>query len=147
MIQEKKQTKSAKKNYIYNLVYQIFGLITPLITTPYISRVLGSSGIGQYAFTYSIVSYFVLFGALGFGIYAQREIARSQGNKCEQTKIFWEIVIARLASVSLSLIVYVFIIVFGAYGEDYSTLMWILTINVISTTFDITFLYQGNEDF
>ena len=52
--------KSLSKNYLYNLSYQILTLVTPLITTPYISRVLGVDGIGEYSFSYSIVAYFVL---------------------------------------------------------------------------------------
>ena len=52
--------KSIAKNYIYNLVYQVLLLILPLITTPYISRVLGSENVGIYAYTYSIVTYFIL---------------------------------------------------------------------------------------
>ena len=48
--------KSITKNYIYNLVYQILTLILPLITTPYISRVLEAEKIGIYSYTYSILS-------------------------------------------------------------------------------------------
>ena len=135
-----------KKNYIYNLIYQIFGLITPLVTMPYISRVLGSAGVGQYSFSYSIVSYFVLFASLGFGHYAQREIARCQNNKTEQSKTFWEIIIARLVSVAISLLIFIITILTGLFN-DYEVLMWILTINIFSVAFDISFLYQGNENF
>ena len=67
--------KSVAKNYIYNLTYQILTLILPFITTPYISRVLGSEGIGIYGYTYSISTYFILFGSLGVALYGQREIA------------------------------------------------------------------------
>lgn len=137
---------NVKKNYLYNLIYQVFSLITPLITTPYVSRVLSGAGVGQYSFTYSLVSYFVLFGALGFGVYAQREIARIQDDKKEQSRIFWEIIIARCISVGITLLIYIGLILSGIY-KDYTNLMWILSINVISTLFDITFLFQGNEKF
>ncbi len=56
--------KSITKNYLYNLAYQILILILPLITAPYLSRVLGAEGIGIYTYTYTIVTYFVLFGSL-----------------------------------------------------------------------------------
>ena len=69
----KTKTKSVKKNFFYNRFYQIFLLIVPIITTPYISRVLGSEKIGQYSFSYSIAYYFTLFASLGFSYYAQRE--------------------------------------------------------------------------
>ena len=53
-----------KKNFLYNIVYQIFILILPLISAPYISRVIGAEGLGTYSYTYSIVSYFVMFAKL-----------------------------------------------------------------------------------
>ena len=56
--------KSIKKNYIYNLTYQILVTIVPLITTPYLSRVLGAESIGIYSYTLSITTYFILFGSL-----------------------------------------------------------------------------------
>ena len=57
--------KSIKKNYIYNLTFQILTLIIPLITTPYLSRVLGADGIGTFSYIESVSSYFVLFATLG----------------------------------------------------------------------------------
>ena len=74
-------TKSVTKNYIYNLMYQVLVLILPLITAPYISRVLGAENIGIYSFTLSISAYFILFGSLGIALYGQREIAYVQDNK------------------------------------------------------------------
>ena len=67
--------KKLTANYIYNLAYQIINLIFPLITTPYVSRILGADGIGVYSYTISIVTYFVLFGSLGISLYGQRQIA------------------------------------------------------------------------
>ena len=57
--------KSVSTNYIYNLLYQIFIIILPIITTPYLSRVLGAEGIGIYSYTTSIITYFTLVGSLG----------------------------------------------------------------------------------
>ena len=67
--------KSITKNYIYNLSYQILVLILPIITTPYISRILGAENIGIYSYTLSISAYFILFGSLGIALYGKREIA------------------------------------------------------------------------
>ena len=135
-----------RKNYFFNLAYQIFSLITPLITAPYVSRVLGSSGVGQYGFTFSIASYFVLIGSLGFNYYAQREIARLQENRKDQSVLFWEIFYDRLISISAVTVIYCILIYCGVFGS-YATLMWILSIHIVSTIFDITFLFQGNDDF
>ena len=83
--------KSIRKNYIYNLIFQCLTLIIPIITTPYLSRILGVSGIGISSYTLSIVSYFVLFGSVGVATYGQREIAMNRDNKYKYSKIFWEL--------------------------------------------------------
>lgn len=140
-------SKSVTKNYIYNLIYQILLIIIPIITTPYVSRVLGADGVGKFSFSNSIASYFVIFASLGFGYYAQREIAKYQDNKKKQSEIFWEIIIVRFVSVSTALIVYFAAIVLGVFKEEYTLLMIILSINILAVAFDISFLFAGNEDF
>ena len=136
-----------KKNYFYNLAYQIFSLITPLLVTPYVSRVLGTAGVGQYSFCYAIVSYFVLFATLGFNTYAQREISRVQEDRHAQSTIFWEIFIARFVSVGISLIVLFIVIFFGIKDDVYQKLLLIMSINVIAIFFDVAYLFQGKEEF
>ena len=71
----KTKKKSVAKNYIYNLTFQILKIILPIITTPYVSRILGAENIGIYGYTLSISAYFILFGSLGVAMYGQREIA------------------------------------------------------------------------
>ena len=66
---------SIKKNFIYNIAYQVLIIILPLITTPYVSRVLGVDGVGTYSYTYSIAYYFCLFGMLGISNHGNRSIA------------------------------------------------------------------------
>lgn len=58
-----------KSNFIYNATYQILILIVPFITTPYIARTIGAEGVGTYSYTYSIVSYFMMFALLGMNNY------------------------------------------------------------------------------
>ena len=106
--------KSITKNYIYNLTYQILVLILPLITTPYISRILGAENIGIYSYTLSISAYFILFGSLGVALYAQREIAYNQENKKKYTVIFWEIIIFRAITMAISMFVFYIAFVKGS---------------------------------
>lgn len=135
---------SVAKNYIYNLAYQILVLILPLITTPYVSRVLGAEGTGIYSYTISITTYFILFGTLGISMYAQREIAYVQDNIKERSKIFWEIIIIRFITLSLSMII--FYITFASNGE-YSTYYKILLLEILANCFDISPFFQGMEEF
>ena len=135
---------SIKKNYIYNLIYQILVIILPIITTPYISRVLGAENIGIYSYTTSISAYFILFGSLGINLYAQREIAYHQDNKKKNSKTFFEIVILRDITMLISIII--FFIVFGTSGE-YGFFYKILIIELIAQCFDISWFFSGLEEF
>ena len=136
--------KSVAKNYIYNLAYQMLVLILPLITTPYVSKVLGAAGIGIYSYTLSIATYFILFGSLGIAMYGQREIAYIRDNLEKKSLTFWEIVIVRLSTMSISLLLYILIF---ANGENYNVYYKILIIELIANALDISWFFQGLEEF
>ena len=137
--------RSLKKNYIYNLSYQILVLILPLLTAPYISRVLGAENIGIYSYTVSITTYFVTFGALGIALYGQREIAYLQNDKKQYSKTFYEIVILRAITMSISLFIFYFVFVFKQ--NEYQIYYQILLLEIIGNLFDISWFFQGMEEF
>ncbi len=137
--------KSITKNYIYNLVYQILIIILPLITTPYISRVLGAENIGIYSFTISVATYFILFGSLGVATYGQREIAYLQDDKKKYSKTFWEIVVFRFMTLLISMVI--FYIVFVNGNNDYRIYYGILLLEILANCFDISWFFQGLEEF
>lgn len=139
------KTKSISKNYIYNLIYQLLILFLPLITVPYISRVLGAENIGIYSYTISITTYFITFASLGMALYGQREIAFNQNNKKQYSKIFYEIVTLRLIMLFISLIIFYFVFVLG--NNDYSTYYKVLCLEIIANVFDISWFFQGLEEF
>ena len=136
--------KSIAKNYIYNMVYQVLILVLPLVTTPYLSRVLGAEGIGIYGYTYSIVTYFILFGSLGVAMYGQREIAYAQENIDVRKKVFVEIIIFRFITIFVASIAYYFLFIKGA---EYQIYYQILLIELIAAAFDISWFFQGMEEF
>lgn len=136
--------KSITKNYIYNMVYQVLILILPLITTPYLSRVLGAEGIGIYSYTYTIVTYFILFGSLGVALYGQREIAYAQENVEARKKTFIEIIIFRFITIGIATIAYFFLFM---NGEKYQLYYRILLLELIAGAFDISWFFQGMEEF
>lgn len=136
--------KSLKKNYIYNLLYQIVAILLPIITTPYLSRILGAKGIGIYSYTLSIVSYFTLMGALGTNMYAQREMACYQDDEYAKSRTFKEILIIRLISFAITSII--FFISF-CISNKYDIYYRILLLEIFASMIDITWFYQGMEDF
>lgn len=136
--------KSIQYNYLLNLSYQILSVIVPFVTTPYLSRVLGVDQIGVASYTASIISYFVLVENLGTATYAQREIGYSQHDIQKRSKVFWEIILIRL---------YLFIgvtcayLIFLSQVTQYKTIFLILTINLVNVLLDVTWFYQGMEEF
>lgn len=132
------------KNYLYNVSYQILLLILPLITTPYISRILGPDNIGIYSFTQAISQYFILIGSIGIALYGQREIAFVQKNKMKRSQIFWELIILRFFSIMISLALFYFLIV---DHSEYRIIFLILCIDIIASVFDIGWFLEGLEEF
>lgn len=135
---------SLKKNFIYNIIYQILILIVPLISSPYLSRVIGSDGIGIYSYTYSIVYYFMLLTLLGVNNYGNRSIAQIRDNKLEMKKTFWSIFAVQLIMGLAMLIIYSLIIIFN---NNYQIYFLIESIFIISSILDINWFFFGIEDF
>ena len=79
------------KNFLYNVSYQLLVIILPLITVPYVSNILGAEGIGDYAFTYANMQYFVIFGMVGITLYGNRQIAYVRENKEKLKNTFYSI--------------------------------------------------------
>ena len=138
------EDKKIAKNYIYNLIYQVLVIILPLITTPYVSRILGAENIGIYSYTLSIVTYFVLIGSLGIATYGQREIAYVQSDKKKRSSIFWEIIIFRIITMIVVSIFYYFMYI---KGTQYTSYYKILILELISSCLDISWFFQGMEEF
>lgn len=135
--------KSIKKNYIYNVSYQILLLLTPLITAPYLSRVLEPDGVGTASYLESVVSYFTLFATMGMTTFGQREISYVQDIKEKRTNIFWETVIIELITASVAIVVYIIF----ALHHDNSNLYLVLVFHIISVVANVTWFFQGMEEF
>lgn len=132
------------KNYLYNVGYQVFVLILPLITVPYVSRVLGSEGIGINAYTNSIISYFVLFGSIGINLYGNRTIAYVKKDKTKLSDTFWEIAFLRIIFISLS---YILFLIFLFFISDYKNFYFYQSFLIIAAALDISWFFMGLEDF
>lgn len=124
--------------------YQILVLILPFITTPYISRVLGADGVGAFGYTESISQYFVLFGCIGLNLYGQREIAYCRKSKEERSRVFWELLILRIITISIVIVIFCFT---ACQSEKYGRLFSIEIIEIVASMVDISWFFQGVEDF
>ena len=144
-----KQSKSPniKKNAIYSLISKLLITIIPVVTTPYLARVLGEVGNGQISYVSSIITYFTLAASLGFATYGQREIAKCRDDREQRSITFWEIFTTKVITTTVSLGVLAVLIFTIGFGERYNTLMLIMSLQVIAVIFDIEYLYTGNENF
>ena len=95
---------SLKKNIIYNTVYQLFTIILPLITVPYVSRVLGPEGQGKYSYTSAYSQYFIIIGMIGISLYGNRQIAYVRDVIKKMSKEFINIYTLQLITTIISLI-------------------------------------------
>lgn len=136
--------QSIKKNYIYNTLYEILAILSPLITAPYVSRIFEPDGVGIYSYTNAIASYFTMFAALGIKSYGQREIAQHRDDAEISSKLFWELELMCISTTLLSLLVWVFLIIFS---KEYSAYYAVLTMTVAAMAFDISWFWGGYEQY
>ena len=133
------------KNYLYNAGYQILNMVLPLITVPYISRVLGAHDVGINEYTNSWVTFFYLMGQMGITLYGNREVAYHREDIYERSKTFWGVEALQLLTVSASLIAYLFaVFLFSTTFKHYFLLqgIWILATGV-----DVSWYFMGLENF
>lgn len=134
-----------KKNFIYNIIYQILVLILPLVTVPYVSRILGADGVGIYSYTYSIAYYFMIIAMLGLNNYGNRTIAKVRDDKEKLSKEFCSIYALQLIISIIMIICYLLYVVI--FNNQYKLIAFIQIMYVISSMFDINWFFFGIEKF
>ena len=128
-----------KKNFIFNLAYQILTLILPLITAPYVSRTLGSDAVGRFSYTYSVAMYFAMFITLGLNNYGNRTISASRGNKEDVSRNFIEIYFMQLFMGIIITLLYVVYALF--WTDDDKVLVLLQLFYVFGAVFDINWFF------
>lgn len=132
------------RNYLYNVGYQVLAIIVPLITSAYVARVLRPEGVGANAFTNSVIQYFILFASMGIGYYGNRQIAYVRENQQKMANTFWEIQIVKTIMTLIAFIAFEVFMIFYTKQPEY---MWAQSINLVAVAFDISWFYEGIEDF
>lgn len=136
--------KSLTKNYLYNTLYRIFFIIVPLVTTPYIARVLSPNEVGINSYVSSVINIFTTIGLLGLSNYSVREIAYVRHDKEKTNRTFFELFFIRLLLFILTVIVY---LTFAFLNQDYKTYYIIYIFTIIGTFIDTSWFFQGEEEF
>jgi O-antigen/teichoic acid export membrane protein len=136
--------KRIVQNYGFNLTYQIFLLIVPVVTTPYVSRVLGAAGVGVNSYTSSIAQYFILLGMFGFSLYGSRQIAYTRDNEERRSGVFWSIYINQISFVVLTSLIF---LVIALNSKAMRVPLLIQGISVLACCFDVSWYFFGLEQF
>ena len=132
------------KNYLYNIFYQIFILLVPIITTPYLARVIGPTGVGINSYTNATIQYFILFGSIGINLYGNRQVAFVRNNRELLTQTFYEIYILRIISIILA---YLAFLIFLLFTSRFQVYYWAQSVSLIAAAFDISWFFMGVENF
>lgn len=142
-----KQQKSLKINAILNITKTLMGLIFPLITFPYASRILMPEGLGKVNFALSIISYFAIISSLGIENYGIKEAAKLRDDKIQLSKFTKEIFIINMISTLVAYILLVFAILFVPKFLEYRKLLIVTSATILFTTIGMNWLYSAVEDY
>lgn len=142
-----KKLASIKKNFIMNAILTMSSFIFPLLTFPYISRILLPEGTGKVSFATSVISYFALFAQLGIPTYGIRACAQVRDNKEELSRITQELLIINLiTSVFAYAVLAVVLIAVPRFRTD-RILYLIISVTILMNAIGMEWLYKGLEQY
>lgn len=138
---------SVKKNTVYSIIKSCAAVVFPLITFPYISRVLHTNNVGKINFANSIISYFSLIASLGVTTYAIRECAKVRNDKQKLSEVASQIISINICTTFISYALLAGVMLFSSKIMGYRDLIVILGTNILFTTLGADWLNTAMEDF
>lgn len=135
--------ESIRKNLFYQIAYQLLLILVPLVTTPYISRVLGPELIGEHAFVFSVVSYFVIFAMLGINSYGPEIVSKNRDNRSALSQIFSNLFFSHFIFSLLSIIAFSLFVLISSPGNYLIYL--IQSLYLFSSLIEINWFFVGIE--
>ncbi|WP_242290793.1 oligosaccharide flippase family protein [Bacillus cereus group sp. BfR-BA-01455] len=137
--------KNIIHDFLYNALYQMFIIIIPIITLPFLARTLGVEALGINSYTFSIVQILTVISLLGMAQYGVRNIAKVRDSQCVLNSTFWNLWIIQLITGAIVLLGYMLFVMYGA--QNYQLYFWLQLPFLISVIFDISWFYMGIEKF
>lgn len=143
---ELKKIKQSKllKNGIWLFVLQVFNTVVPMITLPYVTRILGASGYGDFSLALNWILYFQVIVEYGFGYWGARKVATTGREQLQNT--FSRIITARIVLLLFSFVAMCIVYAFSGKELSHFICMCILFLMVLGVTFQLTWLFQGMQD-
>ena len=144
---KKIKMNSVKYNFIMNSILKMSAFIFPLITFPYVSRVLGAEGNGQVSFASAFVSYFAMVATLGIPTYGIRACAQCRDNKEQLSRTVHELLIISMIMTIVSYVVMVLMILTVPKLAGRETIILISSISILLTSVGMEWFYQAIEQY
>lgn len=138
---------SLKKNILYNILLTTSLYVLQFVTYPYVSRVLGVTGIGITNFAQSVVQYFIMFSMMGVNTLGTREIAKCNGDRAKRNKVFSDIFQLNLLITILVVAIYVLSIFLVPKLYAYRRLLFVGAFQIFFNTLTMEWLFKGMEEF
>lgn len=142
-----KNKRSFIVNAGYNFIYNGLNIAFPLITAPYVSRVLGAENLGKVNFATIVVNWFILFASFGIPYYGIREIAKVQDDKTKLDKTFSELFCINSFFSAITLLVFLFFVFFVPTFNTEKRLFLVTGIIIVLNIFSIDWFFQGIEKY
>ena len=139
--------RSIRYNYLLNVVKVISGMLFPLISFAYVSRVLSVEGIGKIDYVRNVVAIFIIVATLGMTTYGTREGAKARINKMALSKLVRELLIINLITTILSYLFFFCIVFFVDKFNGYQDIFFIYGLCIGFTALGLDWLYNALEDF
>jgi O-antigen/teichoic acid export membrane protein len=142
-----KESKSVGRNIFYNFSLNIINILFPLITSPYVSRVLGVTNLGKYNFAISFSKWFLIFATFGTTSYGIREIAKIKNDRKKLDATYSEIFIINLISTIISTGIFIVVIIISPSTNNEINLFMTSAILIFMNVFCIDWFYMGIEEY
>ena len=139
--------KSLVKNSIYNIFYKIVSVLYPLVAVTYVSHILEAQRMGMVSYAQNIVSYFVVFAALGIPTYGIRETAKRLNDRQEYSNLFFELILINTASTTIALAAYGALILKVDLFRKNLYLYVIAGLQIALNYANVDWFYQGLEEY
>ena len=137
--------RQLKRNAVALTLLQIGQYLVPLTIFPYLSRVLGVEGFGQFGFALAFTVYFVVLVEWGFNLSSTREISINRSDRSARSKVFWNTLLARGGLACASILFLSLLISSVPKLSAVSALLWMGILQVLAAFFSTAFYYQGIE--
>ena len=148
-VRQLKQSKDGKvlvKNFAYLSLLQIIGYVFPLITIPYLARVIGVDGYGKIAFAFSVIVYFQTFVDWGFSYTAVRDIAKNKENREIVSKIFSNVLFSKILLFGFATIVFAILVTFVPLLNENQEILWFTFLIIPGYILFPDWLFQAMEE-